>query len=101
MDDAKAIIDDIRKLCREKLGNGKGVIIRSWEGMEVGIKTFNFEVLGNDGLYYGYWTDQKPEYSESTVISQIIDSEDCQEWETLDDDQLVECRDFLRQNPQG
>jgi len=96
MEATQTIIDEIRKLYREKIGRRKGVIMRSYEGMEVGIRTYNFDVLSKDGLYFGYWTDQKPKYSDRTIISRIVDSEDCQEWDALDDDQLRECREFLR-----
>jgi len=97
MTERKGTIDEIRKLYRAKLGRRRGVVMRAYEDTEVGIRTYNFDVLTQDGVFSGYWTDPEPEFAERTIVSRIIATEDCQEWDTLDDDELGDCLEFLRQ----
>jgi len=97
----EGLIHEIRSLYRTKLGRKKGVVMRSYKGMEVGIRTYNFEILAQDGIYSGYWTEPKPKLAERTIACRIVDTEDCQEWETLNEDELKNCIEFLQRYPQG
>lgn len=69
----------------------------SYESMEVGIRTYNYYVISQEGLYVGYWTDPKPRLADRTIISRIIESEECQGWDSLDDKMLREILSFLMQ----
>ena len=86
----------IHNLCRVKIGRKKGLLMRSYEGMEVGIRTYNFDVISKAGFRSGYWTDPEPKFAERTIVSRIVDNEECQEWDTLDDRTLSECLRFLQ-----
>jgi hypothetical protein len=96
MFERERMIEGIRNLCRLKIGRKKGLLMRSYEGMEAGIRTYNFDVISRAGYFSGYWTDQRPQLAERTIVSRIVDNEECQEWDTLDDQTLRECLRFLR-----
>lgn len=91
------IVLKIKDLYNTKLGQKKGVIMSYHESMEVGIKTYNYYVIGQNGLYFGYWTDSKPRLVDKTIVSRIVENEDCQEWDTLDNKLLEEIHSFLVQ----
>ncbi|MBT6011671.1 MAG: hypothetical protein HOG80_09835 [Candidatus Marinimicrobia bacterium] len=74
----------IQKLFASLPSEADGIIIDSYEGMEVGIRTYNYDVITRDGFYSGYWTESEPELSESEIISSITASEDCEYWEDME-----------------
>jgi hypothetical protein len=90
------MLEKIHNLCRVKIGRKKGLLMRSYEGMEVGIRTYNFDVISKAGFRSGYWTDSEPKFAERTIVSRIVENEECQEWDTLDDQTLSECLRFLQ-----
>ena len=96
MTDTDTLVEEIRRLCKSTIGRKKGLLMNSYESMEVGIRMYNYDVLSRDGFYSGYWTDQEPKISDGTIVSRIVASEDCQEWESLDDNQLNACLQFLK-----
>jgi len=95
MSECEDMIREIRKLYRTKLGRKKGVIMDESESQEVGIWMYHYEVLGRSGLYYGHWTEAKPKLADRTIVSRIVDTEDCEQWESLDEERLCDCLDFL------
>ena len=80
----------IQKLFASLPSEADGIIIDSYEGMEVGIRTYNYDVITRDGFYSGYWTESEPELSEFEIISSIIESEDCDYWGDMDDADFAE-----------
>ena len=86
----------IQKLFASLPSEADGIIIDSYEGMEVGIRTYNYDVITRDGFYSGYWTDSEPELSESEIISSIIEDEDCEYWDDMDDADLEERLEALK-----
>ncbi len=97
MTDREDLIRDVRCSYKAKAGRKKGLIFRSYDGMEVGIRTFNYDVISSKGLFSGYWTDPRPTWSERTIISRILASKDCQEWDTLDEKELIAVCRFLQE----
>lgn len=86
----------IQKLFASLPSEADGIIIDSYEGMEVGIRTYNYDVITRDGFYSGYWTESEPELSEFEIISSIIESEDCDYWGDMDDTDFAERLEALR-----
>ena len=93
---SKETLNCIQKMFASRPPDEKGVIIDSYEGIEVGIRTYNYDVITKDGFYSGYWTDSEPELSESEIISSIIEDEDCEYWEDMDDADLEERLEALK-----
>ena len=93
---SKETLNRIQKMFASRPPYEKGVIIDSYEGIEVGIRTYNYDVITKDGFYSGYWTDSEPELSESEIISSIIEDEDCEYWEDMDDADLEERLEALK-----
>lgn len=93
---SKETLNRIQKMFALIPPEEKGVIIDSYEGIEVGIRTYNYDVITKDGFYSGYWTDSEPELSESEIISSIIEDEDCEYWEDMDDADLEERLEALK-----
>ena len=58
-----------------------------------------YEVLALDGVHIEYWTDKAdiPE-EEEELLAAVLDG-DFETWESMDDDVLVEYRDFLKSEP--
>ena len=81
---SKETLNRIQKMFASRPPYEKGVIIDSYEGIEVGIRTYNYDVITRDGFYSGYWTESEPELSESEIISSITASEDCEYWEDME-----------------
>ena len=98
MADREEMIEQMPKLYKVKYGRKKGVVIDYHEGQEVGIHTYNYDVLTPHGIYYGYWTDSKPDYAERTIVSRIVGSEECQDWDQLDDEAIEECFSLLQED---
>jgi hypothetical protein len=101
MSEQERLIGRIRSLCRVKIGRKKGLLMRSWDGMDVGIRTYNFDVISKSGFFSGYWTGPRPKLAERTIVSRIVDNEECQEWDTLDDQELRRCLRFLEDYRRG
>ena len=93
---SKETLNRIQKMFASRPPYEKGVIIDSYEGIEVGIRTYNYDVITRDGFYSGYWTDSEPELSESEIISSIIEDEDCEYWDDMDDADLEERLEALK-----
>jgi hypothetical protein len=93
---SKETLNRIQKMFASRPPYEKGVIIDSYEGIEVGIRTYNYDVITKDGFYSGYWTDSEPELSESEIISSIIEDEDCEYWDDMDDADLEERLEALK-----
>ena len=98
MSERDKTIEEIRKLCRVKIGRKKGLLMRSYEGMEVGIQTYNYDVLSSEGYFSGYWTGQRPKLADKTIVNRIVDTEDCQECDTFENKELQEFLRFLREH---
>lgn len=96
MTNHKETLNHIQKLFASLPSDVEGIIIDSYEGMEVGIRTYNYDVITRDGFYSGYWTETEPDLSGSEIISSIIESEDCEYWEDMDDADLVERLEALK-----
>ena len=93
---SKETLNRIQKMFASRPPYEKGVIIDSYEGIEVGIRTYNYDVITKDVFYSGYWTDSEPELSESEIISSIIEDEDCEYWDDMDDADLEERLEALK-----
>ena len=93
---SKETLNRIQKMFASIPPDEKGVIIDSYEGIEVGIRTYNYDVITKDGFYSGYWTESEPGISDPEIISSIVESEDCEYWVDMDDADLEERFEALK-----
>lgn len=84
------LIKKIKREIRLTLSEARGVIINSFEGQEVGIDTYHYDILTEEGFYSGFWTEKAPQLTEDEIICNITDSEECEYWEDMEAEDLRE-----------
>jgi hypothetical protein len=105
MTETEKMIDEIRFLAATKFGERVGVLMRSFAGWveteKEKYEVIEYTVLTPDGMYLGFWMEPMRRLSGKALIAEIIKTEQLVPWDELDDDELMECREFLRRYAGG
>ncbi len=91
-----ALIAEIKKLLLVVGGDEEGLVMTSYEvDDDDGEHTYNYELLSLDGLRAGYFTDPDDIPEDEEDLLDTIQEIELEPWETLDEEELTELRDYL------
>jgi hypothetical protein len=90
-----ALIAEIKKLLLEVGGDEEGLVMTSYESDDDGEHCYNYELLSLDGLRAGYFTDPDDIPDGEEELLEAIQEIEIEPWETLDEEELTELRDYL------
>jgi hypothetical protein len=92
----RALIEDVRRLLVEVGGDSEGLVMTSYESDDDGDHCYNYEILSLDGIRGGYFTDPDDIPAEEEELLEAIMKLPLEPWDTLDEEELTELRDYLK-----
>lgn len=93
---AAEIITEIKELLLKVADDTEGLVMTSYESLDDGVHCYNYELLSLEGLRAGYFTDQEDVPEDEEELLETILELDLEPWDTLEAEELIELRDYLR-----
>lgn len=86
---------DIKLAFRNRSPNGEALLYRNYESYDSGVVHHHFEVISENGLYLGYFTDEESiPHQQDELISRVM-NENLLEWRDLQNGECADVYDFL------
>ena len=99
-DSKEDLIEEIRRRMRDLSPETGGLLMMQYDIEEPEGTFFYYEILALDGVHIEYWTDKEEiPKEEEELLSDILDG-DFENWDSIDEELLVDYLDFLKSEPE-